>query len=118
MARDSILSTHILDTARGRPGAGVTVELWRLEPAPAHIITTVTNRDGRASDPLLPGTRFVPGRHELRFHVGACFPDSGLTADPPCLDAVPVRVHLAAGQGHHHVPLLCAPRSYTTCRGA
>ena len=76
MAHDSYLSTHILDTARGRPGAGVTVELWRLEPDPQHIITTVTTKDGRNADPLLPEAGFIPGRYELRFHVGAYFADS------------------------------------------
>jgi 5-hydroxyisourate hydrolase len=118
MAHDSYLTTHILDTARGRPGAGVTVELWRLEPEPAHVRTTVTNQDGRAREPLLPEQGFMPGLYELRFHVGAYFRDSGLAQEPPYLDVVPVRVHLAAGQGHYHVPLLCAPWSYTTYRGS
>ena len=118
MAHDSYLSTHILDTARGRPGAGVTVELWRLDPDPAHLVTTVTTKDGRNADPLLPEAGFVPGRYELRFHVGAYFTAAGLASDPPYLDVVPVRIHLAAGQGHYHVPLLCAPYSYTTYRGS
>ncbi len=118
MTHDSYLTTHILDTARGRPGAGVTVELWRLEPEPGHILTTVTNADGRARDPLLPEAGFIPGRYELRFHIGAYFREAGLAADPPYLDVVPVRVHLVAGQGHYHVPLLCAPWSYTTYRGS
>ena len=82
MAHDSYLSTHILDTARGRPGAGITVELWRLTD-PAHIITTVTTKDGRNADPLLPEAGFVPGRYELRFHVGAYFTAAGLASDPP-----------------------------------
>lgn len=118
MTHDSYLTTHVLDTARGRPGAGVTVELWRLEPDPAHIRTIVTNADGRAGEPLLPEAGFIPGRYELRFHIGAYFRDSGLATDPAFLDVVPVRVHLAAGQGHYHVPLLCAPWSYTTYRGS
>jgi 5-hydroxyisourate hydrolase len=118
MAQDSYLSTHILNTAKGGPAAGVTVELWRLEPDPAHIITTVTDKDGRASQPLLPEAGFVPGRYELRFHMGAYFQGSGLAADPAYLDVVPVRVWLAPGQGHYHVPLLCAPWSYTTYRGS
>ena len=83
-----------------------------------HIITTVTTKDGRNADPLLPEAGFIPGRYELRFHVGAYFADAGLASDPPYLDVVPVRIHLAAGQGHYHVPLLCAPFSYTTYRGS
>lgn len=118
MAHDSYLSTHVLDTARGRPGAGITIELWRLEPEPKHVITTVTNRDGRAGEPLLPEAGFVPGRYELRFHIGAYFADTGLTQDPSYLDVVPVRVTLHAGQGHYHVPLNCSPYGYTTYRGS
>ena len=118
MAHDSYLTTHILDTARGRPGAGVRVELWRLEPEPAHIRTTVTNGDGRASEPLLPEDGFIPGLYELRFHIGAYFAGSGIAAEPPYLEVVPVHVRLAAGQGHYHVPLLCTPWCYTTYRGS
>lgn len=118
MGHNSYLTTHILDTARGRPGSGVTVELWRLEPQPDHVATAVTDADGRASHPLLPEADLVPGQYELRFHIGAYFRDSGLAVDPPWLGVVPVRVHLAAGQGHYHVPLLCTPWSYTTYRGS
>ena len=116
--QDSYLSTHMLDTARGRPAAGVAVELWRLEPEPVLLRATVTDADGRARDPLLPEAEFRPGRYELRFHVGAYFADAGLAADPPYLDLVPVRITLAAGQGHYHVPLLCSPWNYTTYRGS
>lgn len=118
----SYLSTHILDTARGRPGAGVTVELWRLDEAgvaaPVLVRRTVTDKDGRAAEPLLPEEGFVPGRYELRFHTGAYFAAAGLASDPPFHDVVAVRVHLAAGQGHYHVPLLASPFGYTTYRGS
>jgi 5-hydroxyisourate hydrolase len=117
-ARPSALSTHILNTAEGCPAAGVTIELWRLEPDPAHVLTTVTNEDGRAEEPLLPPAAFGPGRYELRFHIGAYFSARGIAPDPAFLDVVPVRVGLAAGQGHYHVPLLCTPWSYTTYRGS
>lgn len=112
MAHDSYLTTHVLDTALGRPGAGVTVELWRLEPDPRHIRTVVTNADGRSGEPLLPEAGFVPGCYELRFHIGAYFGGEGF------LDVVAVAVRLEAGQGHYHVPLLCSPWSYATYRGS
>lgn len=118
MAHDSYLSTHVLDTARGRPGAGIAVELHRLAPQPALIRRTVTNADGRVVDPLIPEAEFLPGTYELRFHVGAYFAAAGLAFDPPYLDVVPVRVTLKAGQGHYHVPLLCSPFGYTTYRGS
>jgi 5-hydroxyisourate hydrolase len=114
----SALSTHVLNNAEGRPAEGVTVEFWRLEPEPAHVLTTVTTADGRAAEPLLPPERFRPGRYELRFHIGAYFAARGLAPDPLYLDVVPVRIGLAAGQGHYHVPLLCTPWSYTTYRGS
>jgi 5-hydroxyisourate hydrolase len=118
MAHDSILSTHILDTAQGRPGAGIRVELHRISPEPGLVRDTVTNADGRAAAPLLPEAAFIPGVYELRFHIGPYFAAAGLGADPPYLDLVPVRVTLLAGQGHYHVPLNCSPYGYTTYRGS
>jgi 5-hydroxyisourate hydrolase len=118
MAQASYLSTHVLNTARGIPAEGVVLELLRLDPDPAPIRRTITDRDGRPAEPLLPEEGFVPGHYELRFHIGAYFAALGLASDPPYLDVVPVRVFLAGGQGHYHVPLLCSPFSYTTYRGS
>ena len=116
----SYLSTHVLDTARGVPAEGVAIELHRVRPDGAleALRRTVTDRDGRASDPLLPEAGFVAGRYELHFHVGEYFTRHGLAADPPFHDVVKVRVHLAERQGHYHVPLLCTPWTYATYRGS
>jgi 5-hydroxyisourate hydrolase len=118
MAETNILSTHVLNAAQGVPAEGVSVELWRLDPAEQLLVRTATNADGRASDPLLPPGAFQPGRYELRFGIGEYFRGRGLAADPPFLDVVPVRFFLADGRGHYHVPLLCCPWSYTTYRGS
>lgn len=118
MAEQSVLSTHVLNTAQGVPAEGVEVELWRLEPAEELLCRTATGPNGRAVDPLLPAASFLPGRHELRFGLGDYFRRRGLGADPPYLDVVPVRVFLAADGSHYHVPLLCTPWSYTTYRGS
>ena len=118
MAQDSYLSTHMLNTAQGIPAEGVAVELWRLEPEPVLLARSVTTADGRTRDPLLPEAAFIPGLHELRFAVGDYFERRGLAGDAGYLDVVPVRIRLAAGQGHYHVPLLCSPFSYTTYRGS
>lgn len=111
--RASALTTHVLDTARGLPAAGVKVELFRAE-ADGHVKVTerITNADGRTDPPLLTPETFEAGRYELRFHVGAHFGGAGF------LDVVPVAVRLEAGQGHYHVPLLCSPWSYATYRGS
>jgi len=114
------LTTHVLDTARGRPAAGLAVELWRLPVAgdPELVVATVLNADGRAEPPLLAEADFAAGTYELRFFVGDYFRSAGLAADPAFLDVVPVRVTLAAGEGHYHVPLLASPFGYTTYRGS
>lgn len=119
-ARVPGLTTHVLDTARGCPAAGMRVELWAVPEAdaPVRLAAEVLDRDGRTAAPLLSAERFAPGRYELRFFVGAYFRKHGLGAEPPFLDVVPVRVTLAAGQGHYHVPLLASPWSYTTYRGS
>lgn len=109
----SALTTHVLDTASGKPAAGVKVELFRLEGGQAlKVAERLTNADGRTDQPLLTAADFVPGRYELRFHIGAHFGGAGF------LDVVPVAVRLEAGQGHYHVPLLCTPWSYATYRGS
>lgn len=119
------LSTHVLDLAAGRPAAGMTVALWRIESAGgAETATTVTqfttNADGRADAPLLTAHTARTGVYELRFHVGAYLASTDLvsTDRQPFLDVVPVRFGLDADGGHHHVPLLVSPYGYSTYRGS
>ena len=117
------LSTHVLDTARGRPAAGVKLELWRTDvgkATPGVLLTTAeTNADGRTDAPLLAGEAFRVGTYELR-HVGDYFARTGglPTADPPFLDVVPVRFHVADPDAGYHVPLLVSPWAYSTYRGS
>jgi 5-hydroxyisourate hydrolase len=109
------LTTHVLDTAIGRPAAGVRVVLRRDGEALAEAIT---NADGRTDKPLLDGAAFQPGRYELTFHVGDYFRGRGATlADPPFLDVIPLRFAIA-DDGHYHVPLLVSPFGYSTYRGS
>jgi len=100
------LTTHVLDTVRGRPAAGVSVEL-RDPDKP--IATVVTDADGRA----VVVEELRAGPYELRFAVGAYFGE-----EEPFLDVVPVRFRVSDPAAHHHVPLLCTPWSYTTYRGS
>ena len=112
------LTTHVLDTAQGRPGAGILVELFDASDRRRPVASARTNPDGRCDAPLLEGAAFRTGRWELVFHVGEYFAAAGLpAADPPFLDQVAVRFGIAA-DAHYHVPLLVSPWSYTTYRGS
>lgn len=114
------LSTHVLDTANGRPARGVAVELFALEGnARRPVVQATTNADGRTDAPLLAGEAFRPGSYELVFRIGDYFRSLGpAVANPPFLDLVPVRFTIAEADGHYHVPLLVSPWSYSTYRGS
>ncbi|MEQ8967112.1 MAG: hydroxyisourate hydrolase [Azospirillaceae bacterium] len=116
------LTTHVLDTANGRPAAGLAVRLSRRDPVSGRydpVREIVTNADGRGDGPLVEGPDFVAARYELVFAVGAYFAGLGLALpDPPFLDEVPVRFAIADAAVHYHVPLLVSPWSYTTYRGS
>ena len=107
------LTTHVLDTGNGRPGAGIAIELSMLQAGEWKLVKTVkTNADGRTDAPLLDGPSFRPGAYELAFHIGSYFKGQGF------LDLVPVRFVITDPAAHYHVPLLCSPWGYTTYRGS
>ncbi len=110
------LTTHVLDTAAGRPAAGVEIVLVRVADG-AEVARTRTNSDGRTDLPLLDGDAFGPGTYELRFHVAPYFAGRPGIAEPPFLDVVPVRFTIV-DDTHHHVPLLVSPWAYSTYRGS
>jgi 2-oxo-4-hydroxy-4-carboxy-5-ureidoimidazoline decarboxylase len=113
------LSTHVLDTAQGRPAAGIDIELFETVSDQPHLVArATTNADGRTDRPLI-GDRPVPiAQYELRFHVGAYFRTMGAApGDPAFLDVVPIRFGIAEPEAHYHVPLLVTPWGYTTYRG-
>jgi 5-hydroxyisourate hydrolase len=116
------LTTHVLDTAQGRPAAGLRIELWRLDAGDRALLAAIhTNADGRAAAPLLEGEAFRAATYELLFDVGAYFaaqPAAALAGSPPFLGLVPVRFSVADAAAHYHVPLLVSPWSYSTYRGS
>lgn len=119
MAASGRLTTHVLDTAAGRPAAGVRIELWRLDAEPRRLKSVATNADGRCDAPLLAGDELLAGRYELRFHVADYFRGAGVAlADSPFLDVVPIAFGIADAGAHYHVPLLIAPYAYSTYRGS
>jgi 5-hydroxyisourate hydrolase len=110
------LTTHVLDTASGRPAAGLELELFRLEGAERRLLKSVrTNGDGRTDEPLLKGGEFERGIYEIVFRVGGYFGEPG---EPPFLDLVPLRFGVSDPETHYHVPLLTSPWSYSTYRGS
>ena len=114
------LSTHVLDTVRGRPAAGVRVVLSEIgQSATAILAEARTNADGRTDAPLLSGGPLRIGRYELNFHIGPYFAEQGRAgADPPFFDWIPIRFAIAEPEAHYHVPLLATPWTYSTYRGS
>jgi 5-hydroxyisourate hydrolase len=114
------LTTHVLDTTQGKPGAGLKIELYRLDGESRRLLKSVrTNADGRCDAPLLSAAEIAAGTYELLFHVGEHFAGAGVALpDPPFLDQVPLRFGIADASRHYHVPLLISPWSYSTYRGS
>ncbi|WP_326955241.1 hydroxyisourate hydrolase [Amycolatopsis sp. NBC_01286] len=104
----SLVTTHVLDTAQGRPAKGITVRFETAEGKP--IADGRTDDDGRVRD-LGPET-LEPGVYRLVFDTGAYlgpdafFPEVALT------------FRISDGTTHHHVPLLLSPFAYSTYRGS
>src|SRR5262249_49037179 len=112
------ITTHVLDTAAGRPAAGMKVVLTRLDGTPEAIAGAVTNADRRIDPPLLEGAALAAGHYEIVFHVGDYSRTRGLgLPEPPFLDLVPLRFGVAE-DAHYHVPLLVSPFAYSTYRGS
>jgi 5-hydroxyisourate hydrolase len=114
------LTTHVLDTTSGQPGAGLVVELFRLEGEARRLLARLTtNADGRTPEPLLAGSGLARGTYELVFYVGGYFRARGVAlTEPAFLDQVPVRFGIADPARHYHVPLLVSPYGYSTYRGS
>ena len=94
------LSTHVLDTARGKPAAGVRIALYAVNAeARRKIKEVVTNHDGRTDAPLLLG-------------------EGQATGDTLFLDEIPIRFGVPDAGQHYHVPLLISPFAYSTYRGS
>ena len=93
-----MISTHVLDTATGRPAAGVRVELFRGEEL---VGSAETDADGRIRDLA----DVAPGTYRLVFH-------------PPSPFFRRVELEVEIGEGHHHIPLLVSPYACATYRGS
>lgn len=114
------LSTHVLDTAHGCPGAGVTVELFAIDAGGRTLLRTdVTNDDGRCAGPLLDAAAMRPGQYELVFHAGDYYAARGVDLPAPrFLDRITLGFGIADASQNYHVPLVMTPWSYSTYRGS
>ena len=124
------LSTHILDTTQGKPGAGIALVVQRLHDDGRRetVSTATTNADGRCDKALLEGDSFVVGEYEIQFAVGKYLESTTVTSSKPLspetaggprfLDTVVIRFGVDNSDEHYHVPLLISPFAYSTYRGS
>ncbi len=110
----SPITTHVLDTARGKPAAGIDVTLEHWTDRWSVVARGVTDEDGRVAD-LLPAAPPAAGRYRIRFDVGAYHAAQGLRGFYPYVEIV---FEITAPNEHHHVPLLLNPFGYSTYRGS
>jgi 2-oxo-4-hydroxy-4-carboxy-5-ureidoimidazoline decarboxylase len=114
------LSTHVIDTHRGRPASGVPIEFFEIVSSGESrlVCRTTTSADGRTDRPLIAEQPIPIAQYELRFDLGDYFSQQGTPlADPPFLGVVPVRFAIAEPEARYHVPILVTPWSYSTYRG-
>jgi 5-hydroxyisourate hydrolase len=111
------ISTHVLDTAKGKPAAGVLVRLEWQDSAGKWIAigSGQTNQDGRCG-PLLPdGESPAEGTYRLTFDTGHYYTSCGVEGLYP---SVEVFFRVRSGETKFHIPLLLSPNGYTTYRGS
>jgi 5-hydroxyisourate hydrolase len=108
------ITTHVLDTTRGCPAAGVRVRLETCDPHGAwrEVATGATDAEGRLRSLLAEPP--LPGEYRLTFETGAYFAGHGTSAFYPCV----VITFNTTGDPHYHVPLLLSPYGYSTYRGS
>ena len=114
------LSTHVLDTAHGRPAAGVAIELYAVTGKIRTLLAqAATNADGRCDAPLLAGEALLAGRYELVFAAGDYFAGQGVALpEPRFVDRVTIAFGVADPAQNYHVPLVVTPWSWSTYRGS
>ena len=114
------LTTHVLDSAQGKPGRNVEIHLHQIVDNQRRPLAHArTNADGRCDQPLLEGAALAQGIYELDFHLGDYYLEQGLSqSQPPFLGVVTLRFGVADPAQHYHVPLVATPWSYSTYRGS
>lgn len=113
----SAITTHVLDTSRGRPAGGVRVTLEREDGRDnwVRVGGGSTDADGRLRALMPEAGPAPPGVYRLTFDTAGYFAGIGVV---PFYPSVSVTFEVAQGEGHYHVPLLVSPFGYTTYRGS
>ncbi len=110
------ISTHILDTAKGRPAVHVAVELDRLTDGEWQTLNAATtDNDGRIKHLLPEDEPMLPGMYCARFATGVYYERENLQGLYPYVE---ITFFVAADQHHYHIPLLLTANGYTTYRGS
>jgi 5-hydroxyisourate hydrolase len=111
------ISTHVLDTALGKPAASVAVRLERLEESGAwsQLGSGQTDADGRCAQLLPESDGLRVGRYRLAFETGNYFAGIGVAGLYPLVE---ITFEVRGGETHLHVPLLLSPNGYMTYRGS
>ena len=115
------LSTHVLDTANGKPAQDIKIELYRASDTAQNVLikTLMTNSDGRTDELLLDASNIEVGEYIIVFHVADYFTSLGLEqTEPAFLNRIPIQFGVFDATQNYHVPLLVSPWSYSTYRGS
>jgi 5-hydroxyisourate hydrolase len=110
-----MITTHVLDTAAGRPGRGIAIELERDDGGSWQPVGAGTTDDDGRLRTLTPAGPVAAGTYRLRFHTGAYLAASHQAGFFPIVE---VQFSVLDGAQHHHVPLLLSPFGYATYRGS
>jgi 5-hydroxyisourate hydrolase len=111
------VSTHVLDTALGRPAPGIPVRLDRRENSEEWQLvgSAQTDDDGRCGQLLPEPHDLSAGIYRLSFLTGSYFATRGNAALYPVVE---ITFEVRPGESHYHIPLLLSPNGYTTYRGS
>ena len=113
------LTTHVLDTSKGKPAVELKIELYKLQNTERILIKTAfTNEDGRIDEPLVPAKDLDEIHYELLFFAGDYLKKQDSNLKYTFLDKIPIRFYVNNKSEHYHVPLLLSPFGYSTYRGS
>ena len=114
------LTTHVLDTSKGKPASKVKIQLFKINKLEKLLIGKfVTNEDGRVEGPLISAENLEETNYELLFFAGDYLKKEYINLDKNLfLNQIPIRFNVINKLEHYHVPLLLSPFGYSTYRGS